>query len=162
MATAQRLIRLLEDIYQIRLVSFILLHKTEWFQRISLRMFSSNYSGTLKNFVLNLLSLPISIVSTLIQQIAGLPETSGRVFCLLKRLLIRDIEIRIWKMNGIGKELWSEISKLPKKQRSVVMMRIAEELSYKEISKIIGMAEGSAKVNFHHALKTLKQRLNHD
>ena len=60
------------------------------------------------------------------------------------------------------KELWNEISKLPKKQRSVVMMRIAEELSYKEISKITGMAEGSAKVNFHHALKTLKQRLNHD
>ena len=60
------------------------------------------------------------------------------------------------------KELWSEISKLPKKQRSVVIMRIAEELSYKEISKITGMAEGSAKVNFHHALKTLKQRLNHD
>ena len=60
------------------------------------------------------------------------------------------------------KELWNEISKLPKKQRSVVMMRIAEELSYKEISKITGMAEGSAKVNFHHALNTLKQRLNHD
>ena len=51
------------------------------------------------------------------------------------------------------KELWNEISNLPKKQRSVVMMRIAEELSYKEISKITGMAEGSAKVNFHHALK---------
>ena len=60
------------------------------------------------------------------------------------------------------KELWNEISKLPKKQRSVVMMRIAEELSYKEISKITGMAEGSAKVNFHYALKTLKQRFNHD
>ena len=102
-ATAQRLIKLLEDIYQIRLVSFILLHKTEWFQRISLRMFSSNYSGTLKNFVLNLLSLPISIVSTLIQQIAGLLEASGRVFYLLKRLMIRDTEIRMWKMNGIEK-----------------------------------------------------------
>ena len=60
------------------------------------------------------------------------------------------------------KELWNEISKLPKKQRSVVVMRIAEELSYKEISKIIGMTEGSAKVNFHHALKTLKQRFKHD
>ena len=60
------------------------------------------------------------------------------------------------------KELWDEISKLPKKQRSVVVMRIAEELSYKEISKITGISEGSAKVNFHHALKTLKQRLDHD
>jgi len=60
------------------------------------------------------------------------------------------------------KELWSEISKLSKKQRSVVILRIAEELSYKEISKITGMAEGSAKVNFHHALNTLKKKLNHD
>ena len=60
------------------------------------------------------------------------------------------------------KELWDEISKLPKKQRSVVVMRIAEELSYKEISKITGISEVSAKVNFHHALKTLKQRLDHD
>ena len=68
----------------------------------------------------------------------------------------------MWRMNGIEKNFGSEISKLPKKQRSVVMMRIAEELSYKEISKITGMAEGSAKVNFHHALKTLQQRLNHD
>ena len=34
----------------------------------------------------------------------------------------------------LNKELWDAISKLPKKQRSVVIMRIAEELSYKEIS----------------------------
>ena len=60
------------------------------------------------------------------------------------------------------KELWDEISKLPKKQRSVIVMRIAQELSYKKISKITGMSEGSAKVNFHHALKTIKQRLDHD
>ena len=43
----------------------------------------------LKNFRFKSSSLPISIVSTLIQQIAGLPEASGRVFCLLKRLMIR-------------------------------------------------------------------------
>lgn len=60
------------------------------------------------------------------------------------------------------KELWDEIARLPKKQRSVVMMRVSEELSYKEISEITGMSENSAKVNYHHALKTLKEKLKYD
>ena len=62
----------------------------------------------------------------------------------------------------INKELWDAISKLPKKQRSVVIMRIAEGLSYKEISAVTGMSEGTAKVNFHHALNTLKGVLNYE
>ena len=60
------------------------------------------------------------------------------------------------------KELWDEIARLPKKQRSVVMMRVSEELPYKEISEITGMSESSAKVNYHHALKTLKEKLKYD
>ena len=60
------------------------------------------------------------------------------------------------------KELWDEIARLPKKQRSVVMMRVSEELPYREISEITGMSEGSAKVNYHHALKTLKEKLKYD
>ena len=60
----------------------------------------------------------------------------------------------------IKKELWDAISNLPKKQRSVVVMRVAEELPYKEISDITGMSIASAKVNFHHALRTLKDALN--
>ena len=60
------------------------------------------------------------------------------------------------------KELWDEIGRLPKKQRSVVVMRITEELSYEEISKITGIPAGSAKVNYHHAMKTLKDKLNHE
>ena len=64
--------------------------------------------------------------------------------------------------NWLNKELWDAISKLPKKQRSVVVMRIAKELPYKEISTVTGMSEGAAKVNFHHALQTLKEVLNED
>ena len=48
------------------------------------------------------------------------------------------------------KELWDDIARLPKKQRTVVMMRIAQELSYRDIADVTGMSEGSAKVNFHH------------
>ena len=54
------------------------------------------------------------------------------------------------------------ISRLPKKQRSFVIMRLAEELPYKEISIITGISENTAKVNFHHALQRLKEVLNND
>ena len=37
------------------------------------------------------------------------------------------------------KELWDSVAKLPKKQRSVVIMRIAQELPYKEISLMTGI-----------------------
>jgi RNA polymerase sigma-70 factor (ECF subfamily) len=60
------------------------------------------------------------------------------------------------------KELWGAIARLPNKQRSVVMMRIAQELPYKDIADMTGMSEGSAKVNYHHALKTLKKWLNNE
>ena len=62
----------------------------------------------------------------------------------------------------LNEELWEAISKLPKKQRSVVVMRIVEELPYKEISTITGISENTAKVNFHHALQKLKDVLNND
>ena len=39
-------------------------------------------------------------------------------------------------------ELWNEISKLPNKQRQVMILRITDSLSYSEISKITGMSEG--------------------
>ena len=59
-------------------------------------------------------------------------------------------------------ELWNEISKLPNKQRRVMILRITDSLSYSEISKITGMSEGTAKVNFHHGLKKLKEVLLND
>ena len=59
-------------------------------------------------------------------------------------------------------ELWNEISKLPNKQRRVMILRITDSLSYSQISKITGMSEGTAKVNFHHGLKKLKEVLSND
>ena len=60
------------------------------------------------------------------------------------------------------KELWDGISRLPKKQRTVVMLRISDSLSYKEISDITGISEGSAKVNYHHAINRLKEILDNE
>ena len=62
----------------------------------------------------------------------------------------------------IKEELWNEISKLPNKQRRVMILRITDSLSYSEISKITGISEGTAKVNFHHGLKKLKEVLSND
>jgi len=60
------------------------------------------------------------------------------------------------------KELWDSVAKLPKKQRIVVIMRIAQGLPYKEIALMTGMSQGTAKVNYHHALNKLKKWLKHD
>ena len=54
------------------------------------------------------------------------------------------------------KELWDAIARLPKIQRMVVTMRTAENLPYKEIAKIMNISENSAKVNYYHAVESLK------
>jgi len=58
-----------------------------------------------------------------------------------------------------NKELWDAVSTLPNKQRIIMIMRIAQELPYKEISKIMEISENAAKVNYHHALQALKLKL---
>ena len=60
-----------------------------------------------------------------------------------------------WKRN----ELWNAVSKLPSRQRMVVTMRISDEMPYKDIAKVMGISENSAKVNYHHAVKALKDQL---
>ena len=59
-------------------------------------------------------------------------------------------------------ELRRQINKLPKKQREIVFLRIYEQLSYKRIFELTGIKENSAKVNYFHALKTLKRKMNYE
>lgn len=67
----------------------------------------------------------------------------------------RDKEI---ENNWTRKELWDQVASLPKTQRMVIIMRIAQDLPYKDISGILGISEGSAKVNYHHAINQLKTK----
>jgi len=55
-------------------------------------------------------------------------------------------------------EIWNHVSTLPKTQRMVIILRIAQDLPYKDISNILGISEGSAKVNYHHGINQLKKR----
>ncbi|HZS41903.1 MAG TPA: sigma-70 family RNA polymerase sigma factor [Polyangia bacterium] len=55
--------------------------------------------------------------------------------------------------------LRSAVEKLPVKQRLVVELRIYDELPFREVAQIADCSEDSAKMNFHHALKRLRELL---
>ena len=56
-------------------------------------------------------------------------------------------------------EMWDAIHNLPQKQKMVLTLRIFQELSFKVVASILDMSENSAKVNYHHAIQGLKERL---
>jgi RNA polymerase sigma-70 factor (ECF subfamily) len=58
----------------------------------------------------------------------------------------------------LKKELWDAIAILPKRQRMVMTMRLTQNTPYKEIANILGVSENSAKVSYHHAVNTLKEK----
>lgn len=48
---------------------------------------------------------------------------------------------------------------LPERQREVALLRIYQDLSFAEVGEVIGITANNAKVNFHHAVKRLKELL---
>ena len=54
------------------------------------------------------------------------------------------------------------IEKLPKKQKAILILRIYQDLSYKQIAEIVGGSVGSARVNFHHAIENIKRLMGKD
>ena len=55
--------------------------------------------------------------------------------------------------------LRAALDALPPKQRLVLELRVYEELPFREVAEIAGCSENAAKVNFHHAVKRLRERL---
>lgn len=58
----------------------------------------------------------------------------------------------------IGEMLKSEIENLPEKQRQALMLRVYEDLSFKEIAEIMNSPYDTAKANYRHALMKLRER----
>lgn len=54
------------------------------------------------------------------------------------------------------------IARLPLRQRAVVMLRVFSDLPFKDIARIEGISENSAKVNYHHAVVRLRQWIRED
>ena len=51
------------------------------------------------------------------------------------------------------------MAELPTKQRMTLELRVYEELPFKDIAAALETTEGAAKVNFHYAVRRLRQLL---
>lgn len=51
------------------------------------------------------------------------------------------------------------VTRLPPQQRTVVVLRIWDGLSYAEIAEALGRSEGTVRANMHHGLVTLREHL---
>jgi RNA polymerase sigma-70 factor (ECF subfamily) len=60
----------------------------------------------------------------------------------------------------VAAELWRKVSarldELPPKQRLVVELRLFHDMSFKEVADVAGCSEESAKANYHHGVKRLR------
>lgn len=58
-------------------------------------------------------------------------------------------------------EIQKEISSLPEKYRSVIVLKYIEELSLNEISEILDLPLGTVKTRIHRGREALRKRLRH-
>lgn len=61
--------------------------------------------------------------------------------------------------NEIQIKLQCALNKLPKKQKQVFNMRYYGEMSYKQMSDILGTSVGALKASYHHAVKKIEASL---
>jgi RNA polymerase sigma-70 factor, ECF subfamily len=71
-----------------------------------------------------------------------------------------------WAENEANRRLVGELKEklvlLKPEQRDLIIMRVWDGLSYKEIAAIINKSEAAAKMSFGRALKVLKENLSED
>ena len=51
------------------------------------------------------------------------------------------------------------VGRLPKRQRETLILRVFQEMKFHEIAAVMGCTVGTAKANFFHALRGLRQRV---
>jgi len=56
--------------------------------------------------------------------------------------------------------LRAAIEHLPPKQRMVIELRVYDELPFREVGELCDCTENAAKVNFHHAMRRLRQLMD--
>lgn len=69
-----------------------------------------------------------------------------------------DVELQL-EAAELSQALREAVSRLPTKQRMTLELRVYEELSFKDIATALDTTEGAAKVNFHYAVKRLRDLL---
>ena len=68
------------------------------------------------------------------------------------------------KLSAGADRAWlrSAIEQLPPKQKMVLELRVFDDLSFKEVAELADCTENTAKVNFHYAVKRLRDILGAD
>lgn len=61
----------------------------------------------------------------------------------------------------IQRRLLLALAGLPPKQRLIFSLRYFDEVSYRELSDMLGTSEGSLKASFHHAARKVEEHLRH-
>ncbi len=62
----------------------------------------------------------------------------------------------------VGVRLREAITQLPPKQKLVLELRVFDDLPFKEVAELADCTENTAKVNFHYAVKRLRELLGGD
>lgn len=65
----------------------------------------------------------------------------------------------VLKDRQLRRDVSKAVSALPDKQRMVFQLRVFEEMSLKEIAKVLNLAEGTVKSHLFRALKTVRSKL---
>ena len=78
----------------------------------------------------------------------------------LSSMMVDKVDEDPW-FNGdqLQRELTKAVQKLPEKQKLVFTMRWFEELSYEDISEILGTSVGALKASYHFAAEKIKAEL---
>ena len=69
-----------------------------------------------------------------------------------------DVQMQL-EAAEVSRALRQAVVLLPTKQRMTLELRVYEELSFKDIAQALDTTEGAAKVNFHYAVKRLRDLL---
>jgi RNA polymerase sigma-70 factor (ECF subfamily) len=59
-------------------------------------------------------------------------------------------------------ELRRAVRALPPRQREVVMLKVYEDLTYREVAEILELSEGAVKAHLHQAVSNLRRGLRED
>jgi RNA polymerase sigma-70 factor (ECF subfamily) len=61
-----------------------------------------------------------------------------------------------------ARKVQEAVNVLTAMQREVFTLRVNEGMAYAEIARVVGSTEGSCRVHYHNAIRTIKERLNDD
>jgi len=61
--------------------------------------------------------------------------------------------------HALRQDMWQRLSRLPKRQRAVVVLRYYEQLADAEIADLLGCAQATVRAHAHRALTTLRTGL---